>query len=147
MSNITSKETLFEHQFWLRVLGDHGRLIRGAFPSDERDKINKISYFINLFAELLALSEKPLSEEQIYELTKVAFAYTEELKLFVQQLDKEYASTSIQIDLPQVLVSQIATHIEAYLKTLQTLLESNLPVVNFSEKSEIRVDASYNHTL
>lgn len=44
--------TLFEHQFWLQVLGDHSRFILNALSPKEVPLVQQTNRFINLFDNL-----------------------------------------------------------------------------------------------
>lgn len=61
MENNYLESAVFEHQFWLRVLGDHSRFIHDSlYPSQKKD-IEKATYFIKhfdqLFSQVNALNE------------------------------------------------------------------------------------------
>jgi hypothetical protein len=50
----TFKETAsFELQFWLQILGDHGRFIRDSLSPTETTHIDSTKAFIQLFDQLL----------------------------------------------------------------------------------------------
>lgn len=84
-----SQEVLYEHQLWLKAMGDHGRFIHDALTPGEIERIEMSSQFIKVFDELLEQSKKQLHDEQIYELTKLAYAYTEEFNHFMQDVVRE----------------------------------------------------------
>ena len=52
-TNKIKEITLFEHAFWLQILGDHSRFILNALSPKETDFIDKANEFINLFDYLL----------------------------------------------------------------------------------------------
>lgn len=44
MNNPSSQAIWFEHQFWLQILGDHGRFIFSNLSPEEKDEINRACY-------------------------------------------------------------------------------------------------------
>lgn len=128
MSNISyRKEALFEHLFWLQILGDHGRFIHDALSPDEKEKVEISDYFIRIFDELLDYAKQDLNEEQIYELTKQAFAYAEEIRRFKLDLIRDHIAGKIKIDLPPTFINHMVNEVEEYLGILQCLLDRKIP--------------------
>ena len=136
MSNISyRKVAVYEHQFWLQILGDHGRFIFGALSPDEKEKIEMANNFIQIFDELLEQSRIELNEEQIYELTKMAFAYTEELRNFKLELIRAHLVGNIKIDLPPAFINHMVNEIEEYMRILRSLLEKKIPGITLAPLS------------
>ncbi len=81
-----AQEVLYEHQLWLQAMSNHGKYVHNTLSSDELERIEISSQFIQVFDELLEQSNKQLQEEQIYELTKLAYAYIEEFNHFIKGL-------------------------------------------------------------
>lgn len=52
-----SGEALFEHRFWLQILGDHARFIFNGLSSKEAEDVQKANRFIQWFDGLLAQSQ------------------------------------------------------------------------------------------
>ena len=48
------KSAVFEHQFWLQVLGDHSRFIHDSLYPSEKEDISKAASFIHHFNQLLS---------------------------------------------------------------------------------------------
>ncbi|MEL7657158.1 MAG: DUF2935 domain-containing protein [Bacillota bacterium] len=130
MSNISYlKGAVFEHQFWLQILGDHGRFIYDSLSPDEIEKVGMADNFIKIFDELLEQSRKELNEEQIYELTTMSFGYTDEFRKFKLELISDHLTNKIKIGLPPTFINQMVNEIEEYLRILQSLLERKIPDV------------------
>lgn len=72
--NSIKDKTLFEHQFWLQILGDHSRFILNALSPNEEAFIQKTNAFITLFDDLLAKSHDSPSQEDIEDLNREAYA-------------------------------------------------------------------------
>ena len=120
------KEAVFEHQFWLQILGDHARFIRDALSPYEKDRIGMAGGYIQIFDELLEQSRRDLSEEQIYELTKMALGYAEEFRKFKLELLRMHLNGQIKINLPPTFINHMVNEIEEYLRILQSLLKQNI---------------------
>lgn len=53
MTRNYNEVALFEHSFWLQILGDHARFINDSLAESEKELIEKAQYFIHVFDELL----------------------------------------------------------------------------------------------
>jgi hypothetical protein len=53
------QQALFEHRFWLQILGDHARFIFNALPPKEAKPIEMANQFITQFDQLLHLARQP----------------------------------------------------------------------------------------
>ena len=139
MDHVTfAKEALCEHQFWLMVMRNHGKFIYDALSACQKRKISMAIHFIKVFEEMLEQSRKNLNLEQIYELTKMAFAYAEEFRNFKLQLISEYDNT--QIDLPGSCLHHMLNETLEYLQFINQTLETLSDLSALSEKSENLID-------
>lgn len=131
MKDINFKEeALFEHRFWLQVLGDHGRFIHDTLAPTEIDKIQKAIYFIRTFDELLAEARKPLDDKRIHELTQKAFHNAQLIRELKLEIIKEHIVGQIKIELPPTFVNHMVNEVEEYLRILQWLLAKEMPTVH-----------------
>ncbi|PQP91160.1 DUF2935 domain-containing protein, partial [Paenibacillus sp. AR247] len=48
-----NEEALFEHRFWLQILGDHARFIYNALASKEVKDVQTAASFVQWFDRLL----------------------------------------------------------------------------------------------
>lgn len=128
MNNISfMKEVLFEHQFWLQILGDHSRFIYDSLSPEERDKAGLASYFTQIFDELLEQSRMQLNAQQINELTRQALNFAEEIRNFKLELLMEHLDGKIKISLPPTFINHMVNEVEEYLRVLQCLSEMKTP--------------------
>jgi hypothetical protein len=58
-------EAIFEHRFWLHVLGDHARFILDAMSPREKEEIRSAESFITAFDSLLTQSRQITSAEDV----------------------------------------------------------------------------------
>lgn len=49
-----AENELFEHRFWLQIMGDHGRFIINSLSLREKGDIEKAEKFIIIFDQLLS---------------------------------------------------------------------------------------------
>ena len=46
------ESALFEHKFWLKVLGDHAQFLLDALAPQEKEDIQKATYFVLHFQKM-----------------------------------------------------------------------------------------------
>lgn len=125
-----SEAAIFEHKFWLQVLGDHARFILNALSPKETMTIQKASYFINVFDQLLLEANKQLTEEQLNALTQQAYHYAQEIRLFKLELIKRQLTKDIVIELPPTFINHMVNEVEEYLLVLCFLLAKQIPTTS-----------------
>ncbi|EKN38649.1 hypothetical protein CFSAN001627_23679, partial [Clostridium botulinum CFSAN001627] len=81
ISNI-KEITLFEHHFWLQILGDHSRFILNSLSPKEKSFIEEANRFKNLFDNLLKKSKQSLSEEELFALNNHAYNVAMKIREF-----------------------------------------------------------------
>lgn len=128
MSNLLFvRESIFELQFWLQILGDHGRFIHDALAPGERNKIGLAGYFAQVFDELLDQSRMQLNDQQLYELMKQSLSFAEEIRRFKLELIRDHLSEDIKIGLPPTFINHMVNEVEEFLRIIQCLLEGIMP--------------------
>lgn len=123
--------TLFEHRFWLQILGDHSRFIYNALSTVEKDAIQKAKYFIDIFDQLLeiARSEK-FGDSEVYDLTLNAYRYAQEIREFKLLLLKRHLLGEIMIELPPTFINHMLNELEEYLCILNFIMTKSIPKAN-----------------
>lgn len=122
-----TEDVLFEHRFWLQILGDHGRFIYDSLAPDEKKRIAEAESFIEIFDKLLNQARAPLSNAQINELTKAALANAEEFRKFKLDLIKAHIDGMIKIGLTPTFINHMVNEIEEYLRILLNILQGQSP--------------------
>lgn len=120
---------LFEHRFWLQVLGDHARFIHNAFSPDEKEEIERAQCFITSFDNLLNLSRQQTAASRLAELNQAAFKKSQELRLFKLHLLERSITGKIGIGVPPSFLNHTVNEVEEYLRVLPFLLEGEVPPV------------------
>jgi hypothetical protein len=122
------KETAsFELQFWLQVLGDHGRFIRDSLNPTEPKHIETAKAFIQFFDQLLADSRKAHSEEVLHELTVKAEKGGKELREFKLLLLEKLLMKDVSISLPPSFLNHMVNELEEFLRILTYLTDKQIP--------------------
>lgn len=121
MRKAYEQSALFEHRFWLQVLGDHSRFIRNALAPDEKEEIARAEYFIAAFDQLLEQARKQLSAAELTALTGEAAARTAELRVFKLHLLSRHLTGHIDIHLPPSFINHMVNELDEYVRLLGPL--------------------------
>lgn len=128
--NIFQTEALFEHQFWLQVLGDHSRFILNALSPTELEKIQRTNNFIQIFDGLLEEAREPLNDINLEDLTQRAQRYSLEIREFKLQIIREHLIGDVKIELPPTFINHMVNEVEEYLRVIHWLLNKELPTAH-----------------
>jgi hypothetical protein len=121
---------LFEHKFWLQVLGDHSRMLLNSFSPEETEDIKKARYFINLFDSLLSQARMNLPKEEIYDLNLVAYNAAQEIRGFKLDIIKRQIAGNIKINMVPTFVNHMVNEVEEYLFILCSIIQMGHTEVN-----------------
>lgn len=103
--------TLFEHQFWLQVLGDHSRFILNSLSPNEKPLIEQSEKFINLFDELLYTARESPSDEELKILNQNAYEAAMKLREFKLFLIDKHIVDKINIALPPTFINHMVNEL------------------------------------
>lgn len=118
---------LFEHRFWLQVLGDHSRFILNSLSPVEYKEIEQAKYFIQVFDQLLVQARKHLSNDETLVLTQQANQSAQEIRTFKLYLLRQHLLGKISIGLPPTFINHMVNEVEEYLRILSYLLVHQVP--------------------
>ncbi|TVY06674.1 DUF2935 domain-containing protein [Paenibacillus cremeus] len=113
---------LFEHRFWLQVLGDHGRFIKTALSPDEPEEIGRAARFIQGFDALLQRARIESSLESVRELTRESYEMAKELRVFKLLLLHRQLLGKIGLQLTPTFLNHMVNEVEQYLRLFSHLL-------------------------
>lgn len=131
MNRVDSSEMiLFEHRFWLQVLGDHSRMLLNSLSPEETEDVKKARYFIKTFDTLLAKAREALSNEEIYDLNMVAYNSAQEIRNFKLDIIKRHIAGNIKINIVPTFVNHMVNEVEEYLFILCSVMQKGYPVAN-----------------
>lgn len=123
--NNYNNELLFEHRFWLQILGDHARFIISALPSTEMNLVQKSNYFKSLFDNLLNNSRKNLDEKSLHELTILSYKAAVEIRQFKLYIISRQISNKIEFNLPPTFVNHMVNEVEEYIHVLNAYMNTS----------------------
>lgn len=125
---VYEKTILFEHRFWLQILGDHGRFIFNALSPEETGEIEKAQGFITIFDELLDQARQDIAGSGLMVLTRQAYSYSVEIREFKLHLLKRHLAGKIKIQLTPTFINHMLNELEEYMRLLCALLSGQIPV-------------------
>jgi hypothetical protein len=127
MSNQFTEATIFEHRFWLQILGDHGRFIYYGLPIDEEELLKKANRYIRIFDQLLAKSRQSLSNAELDALSKDAYSQALEVRTFKLNLLELHLQGKTKIKLSPTFINHMVNEVEEYIENLRYIVKGTLP--------------------
>jgi hypothetical protein len=118
---------LFEHRFWLQILGDHARFIRDALSPTETVDIEHANAFVTRFDELLQRASQPLTRSELVQLSQAADRYTARLREFKLYLLRRHLTSDIRLSLPPTFINHMVNELEEYQRILSALVTGDVP--------------------
>lgn len=115
------EEASFELQFWLQILGDHGRFIHDSLAPDEVENIKMASYFIKLFDYLLTNARQSSNEQSTLSLVKEAKEASEEIRKFKLLLIEQHLVGKIKISLSPSFINHMVNEVEEAIRIFSYL--------------------------
>ena len=113
--NSIKEVTLFEHNFWLQVLGDDSRFIFNSLSPKETYFIKQASRFINLFDDLLQESRKTISDEILHKLNYKAYSAAMEIRELKLTILSKQIEDKIDINLSPTFINHMIKELEEYI--------------------------------
>jgi len=121
---------LFEHQFWLQIVGDHSRFIYNALSPKETEDIKIAQQFIQSFDNLLALARSASGDAAVASLTQQSLPLTNQLRGFKLSLLQRQLLGKVTISLTPTFINHMVNELEEYLRILNALAAGE-PVPRF----------------
>lgn len=122
---VNIESALFEHRFWLQIMGDHSRFIFFSLAPTETEYIVLAQEFILLFDKLLEEAHNNLSEEALAQLNKNAFDSTYRLREFKLELLSMSLVSDLKTQLPPSFFNDMLNELEEYLYIMSNLQNGN----------------------
>lgn len=114
---------LFEHRFWLQILGDHSRFIFNTLSPKETADIQAAEQFIQAFDQLLHQARTIQSDSQLGALNQQAHSLTINLRQFKLSILQRLLLGKITIAFTPTFINHMVNELEEYLRILTSLLE------------------------
>jgi hypothetical protein len=116
------RSALYEHRFWLQIMGDHARFILTTLSPKEIEEINKAIYFRDTFDRLLAEARASLPNLALMELTRRAYHHTGEFREFKLHLIRRHLTGQIGLGLSPSFINHMVNELDEYVRVMQALL-------------------------
>ncbi len=130
MDEYRQPEALFEHRFWLQILGDHARMIMNTLSPGETADIQKAQAFIRTFDALLAQARAAAETADLTPLTREACNQTVALRSFKLDLLGRHLIGRLNMMLTPTFINHMVNELDEYLRILQALTAGR-PVPQF----------------
>lgn len=119
---VNTQSVLFEHRFWLQILGDHARFIFNSLSPKEVNDIEIAQRFIHTFDHLLSIAQNPNAEGRLVELNQQAYHATMELRKFKLDLLRRNLLNQVTIGLPPTFLNHMVNELDEYGRILNALI-------------------------
>lgn len=127
--NSYAEAALFEHRFWLQVLGDHSRFIKGSLAPTETAEIERALLLQQVFDALLAQARQRLDGEETLALSREIQPYVSELRAFKLHLLARHLKGKIMFHLPPTFLNHMVNELDEYMRILDNLVKGERPPV------------------
>jgi hypothetical protein len=124
------RNAIFEHQFWLQIMGDHARFIFHSLSPKEMKDIETAEQFIRVFDQLMEQSHRIADDSQLVELNRVAQQWTLSLRAFKLSLLERLLLVKVGIGLTPTFLNHMINELEEYVRILGELVQGR-PVPQF----------------
>jgi hypothetical protein len=125
MANGFKDAALFEHRFWLQVLGDHARFLHESLAPVEKEEIETANYFINTFDRLLGR----VASTDVVHLSMRADEEAKKIRQFKLELIAKMLTGNVKIHLGPTFVNHMVNEVEEYIRVLSYLKKGEIPPV------------------
>ena len=106
------KSAVFEHQFWLQVLGDHSRFIYDSLYPSEKEDISKAVSFIHHFDQLLS-QVSSLNESNAILFTNNVEESVKQLRTFKLSIIERHITSEMKIHLTPTFINHMVNEFKA----------------------------------
>ncbi|WP_372637035.1 DUF2935 domain-containing protein [Cohnella sp.] len=125
------QSALYEHRFWLQILGDHARFLYNTLSSQESKDVRSAEAFIASFDRLLEQARGAKSDFEAASLNQPAYELTTDFRKFKLDLLARAIMGQVAIGLPPTFLNHMVNELEEYWRIL-TELVAGRPVPTFN---------------
>jgi hypothetical protein len=124
MNERNDHAALFEHRFWLQILGDHARFILTNLSPRETEEVDRAQQFMAEYDTLLEAARRDdLASSQLDALNRMALQQTSALREFKLHLLRRHLTEKIEFWLPPSFLNHMVNELEEYQRILRALLK------------------------
>lgn len=124
-----NEELLFEHKFWLQILGDHARFIYHALSPAQITESQTALRFVHHFDRLLEEARKA-GDAGMSALNAQAYELTMNLRAFKLELLDKMLLGQLKIGLTPTFINHMLNELEEYARILEEVLDGR-PVPHY----------------
>ena len=117
-----TQSALYEHRFWLQILGDHARFILNALSPKEVQDVETAEAFIRAYDTLLEQARAFATDAEAGALGSQALQLTTEFRKFKLSLLERAILGKIKIALTPTFINHMVNELEEYLRILKELV-------------------------
>ncbi|MBB6454092.1 hypothetical protein HNQ94_002543 [Salirhabdus euzebyi] len=125
------ESAVFEHTFWLQVLGDHARFIRDSLYPQESKEIEQAKSFRTLFDDFLHWAHH-IGENDLISFTNDIVEAANKFRDFKLSLLENSLKGKVKIHLSPTFINHMVNELDEYITVLQ-YLKKGKPVPIFHE--------------
>lgn len=119
---------MFEHSFWLQILGDHARFIYSAFPAHERAYWQQSEMFIRDYDQLLqSVRRADGNASRLNEITQSAYQLTIQFREFKLLILSRQLVGTLKLGLTPTFLNHMVNELDEYLRILGYLVQQQVP--------------------
>lgn len=122
------QDALFEHSFWLQVLGDHARFILETLASVEREDIQKAEYFKEKYDSMLN-GLRSIPENELLTFTRNVKKLTAHFREYKLSLIRKHLTGQIKINMTPTFINHMVNELEEYLNIISYLEKGEKPPI------------------
>lgn len=116
------ESVLYEHRFWLQILGDHSRFILNTLSPKETEDVKSAEAFRQAFDQLLGQARQAASA-MVEQLNQQAYHLTIEFRTFKLSILRRALVGKITIGLTPTFINHMVNELEEYLRILNELIK------------------------
>lgn len=124
---VSEAAILFEHRFWLQIMGDHARFIFFSLAPTESEYILTAQKFIISLDELLNQALVQLSQDAILQLNHDALITIRQLREFKLELLRMSISSDLKLHLTPTFINDMLNELEEYQLILKAIMKNQKP--------------------
>ncbi|MDZ5607377.1 DUF2935 domain-containing protein [Bacillus pseudomycoides] len=125
MNSTYEESALFEHKFWLKILGDHAQFILDALAPNEREDIQKAMYLVQTFDRFLS----NIHTVNLLAFAKDAHTAAEEIRTFKLSIIQKQLEGKIAIHFTPTFLNHMVNEVEEYITVLEYLIKGEVPPI------------------
>jgi len=119
---------VFEHQFWLQVLGDHSRFIRDSLYASQQEDLAKAIHFIEQFDHHL-MQANFLNQSNLVPFSAAVEEVVNQLKDFKLSILSRHLTGQMGIHLTPTFINHMVNELEEYQRVLSYLKQGQAPPI------------------